>query len=236
MNLRGLFRVVLSLTLAGLGATQAAAQPARNTKERLQDQAGIAHASAHVADDHRDLDRLSDLILQWDTLRQGGETIALQAVEQKIALALRQDLREAGAEVQQANRELRQSQKELEAARRKVRQERHDGDGSLRQLRDDRHDRRDDRRDRRDDAADARQAEEIFNCKLAIAHELRLLQKQIDAADKPLEAALQEKQKRLLEDYLALLREEIKLGLREVAEDKREWREDRRETREDRKN
>ncbi len=237
MKTRTLFIATLSLALAAMCTIDAAAQQPRNTKERLQDKAGIARATAGVADDRRDLDQLSDLLLQWDDLRKAGDAAALKAVEQKIALVLRRDLREANAEVRQADKEARQSQKELQASRREVRRERHDGDGSVRQLRDDRHDRRDDRRDRRDDAADARKAEEIFDRKLAIAQELRLVQGQIDAAaGERVDQARQEKQKRLLEDYLALSREEIKLGLREVLEDQRELREDRRETREDRRN
>ncbi len=236
MKSKAMLVVAVSVSLAGVVFTTSHAQQVRNAKERHDDKKGIVAARAGVADDRHDLNRLSDLIMQWDDLRKSGNEAEAKVVEQKIALALRQDLKETRVQVQQADKEQRQSAAELRSSRREVQRERHDGDGSARQLRDDRHDRRDDRRDARDDAADARKAEEIFNRKKAIAADLVGLQKQMDAAGELGDKALEARQRSLLEEYLALSREEIKLGMREVVEDKKELREDRRETREDRRN
>ncbi|NUO81683.1 hypothetical protein HUU05_16560 [candidate division KSB1 bacterium] len=224
------------LLLTGMLSYQiATAQSVSNAKQRQDDKKGLAAANAGVADDRRDLDRLSDLVMRWDHLMKAGrDGAALQHVEEQIAEELRRDLRETAIQVQKAEHEVKQSTAEVRGSRREVRREAHDGDQNQRALRDDRRDLRDDRRDRRDEVRDANKAEDILARKREIAKEMIALQKRIDA-DKSADPVLQAKKRSLLSDYLALSREEIQLGLREAAEDTRELKEDRRETREDRK-
>jgi hypothetical protein len=223
------------LLLAGLWSYEASAQAVSNAKQRQDDKKGMAAAAAGVADDRRDVDRLSDLIMRWDYLmKQGRDGAALQRVDEQIAVELRNDLRETGAQARQAEKEVKQSTAEVIGSRREVRREAHDGDRNKRALRDDKRDLRDDKRDRRDDVRDAKKAEEILQRKREISKELIVLQKRIDA-DKDSNPVLQAKKRELYGQYLALSREEIELGIREAAEDLRELREDRRETREDRR-
>lgn len=228
---------LLAMALAGVLSYQAArAQQISNAKQRHDDKKGVAAAQVGVADDRRDLDRLSDLIMRWDRLMKSGrDGAALQQVEDQIALELRRDLRETAVQTQKAEREVKQSATEIAGSRREVRREAHDGDHNRRELRDDKRDLRDDRRDLRDDKRDAKRAEEILARKREIAKELIVLQKRIDA-DKAPDPVLQATKRKLFEEYLALSQEEMKLGVREAREDMRELREDRRETREDRKN
>lgn len=227
---------IAGLLLASLWSYESShAQQAVNAKQRQDDKKGIAAANAGVADDRRDLDRLSDLIMRWDHLMKNGrDGAALQRVEDQISLELRNDLRETAVQAHKADQETKQATAEVAGSRREVRREAHDGDHNKKALRDDRRDLRDDKRDRRDDVRDAKKAEEILQRKRAISKELIALQKRIDA-DKSADPVLQTKKRELYGQYLALSREEIQLGLREAAEDTRELREDRRETREDRK-
>lgn len=227
--------LLTGVLLASLLAQKVSAQAPSNAKQRHDDKKGLASATAGVADDRRDLDRLSDLIMRWDyLLKQGRDGVALQRVDEQIAAELRNDLRETAEQARQADKEVRQATAEVTGSRREVRREAHDGDHNKKALRDDKRDLRDDRRDRRDDKRDAKKAEEILNRKRAISKELIVLQKRIDA-EKDSNPVLQAQKRELYGQYLALSREEIELGLREEAEDLRELREDRRETREDRK-
>lgn len=227
--------LVAGALLVGLWQHEAHAQAVSNAKQRHDDKKGIAAAATGVADDRRDLDRLSDLIMRWDHLmKQGRDGVALQRVDEQIMAELRNDLRENAVQTRQAEKEVKQSTAEVVGSRREVRREAHDGDGNKKALRDDRRDLRDDRRDRRDDKRDAKKAEELLQRKREISKELIVLQKRIDA-DKASDPVLQAKKRELYGQYLALSREEIELGIREEAEDIRELREDRRETREDRK-
>ncbi len=230
-NRTSIIFVTLALLLI---SALAPAQTIRNAKERHDDKKGAAAAAIGVADDRRDLNRLSDLVMLWDDLRQSGQDT--KEVEQRIAAELRRDLVETKVQAQQADIERAQSSREVRGSWRELRHERRDGDGNAHERRDDRRDLRNDRQDRRDDRRDAQRADEIFQRKQAIAKELIVLQKQTDTAGKLGDKLLQEKQSKLLEEYLALSREEIKLGVREAQEDKRELREDRRETHEDRRN
>lgn len=228
--------IVTTLALIAINVLLAHAQQIRNAQERVQDKKGAAAAMAGVADDRRDVDRLSDLVMRWDHWRQSGNDAAAQRVQQQIAEELRRDLKETTVQARQAEKEVKQSTAEVSRSNREVRRERRDGDGDKSALRDDRRDRRDDRADRRDDMRDAKKVEEILKRKREIAVELVTLQKRIDAAGKLGDKVLQAQQSKLLDEYLALSREEIQLGIREAAEDMRELREDRRETREDRRN
>lgn len=228
--------IVTTLALLAINVLMAQAQQIRNAQERATDKKGAAAARAGVADDRRDVDRLSDLVMRWDHWRQSGNDAAAQRVQQQIAEELRRDLKETAVQAQQAEKEVKQSTAEVSRSNREVRRERRDGDGDKSALRDDRRDRRDDRADRRDDIRDAKKAEEILKRKREIAVELVALQKRIDAAGKLGDKVLQAQQSKRLDEYLALSREEIQLGIREAAEDMRELREDRRETREDRRN
>ncbi|MDZ7289524.1 MAG: hypothetical protein ONB44_21430 [candidate division KSB1 bacterium] len=235
MKYQSLSLVTVGLVVAYCLAATGFAQQLRNAKERQDDKKGIAAATAAVADDRRDLDRLSDLVMKWEVLRKGGDQVALNQVEQQIALELRKDIWEAKVQAQQAEKETKQSAAELRSSRREVRQERRDKDADKPALRDDRHDRRDDRRDLRDDVRDEQKIKEILDRKRAIAKELAALQRVIDTPGKAGDKTLQTKQHSLLEEYLALSQQEIQLGIREIKEDKKELREDRRERREDRK-
>lgn len=229
------FYLTASLLLASFWSREVSAQAVSNAKQRHDDKKGMAAAAAGVADDRRDLDRLSDLIMRWDYLmKQGRDGAALQRVDEQIAIELRNDLRETAVQARQADKEVKQSTAEVIGSRREVRREAHDGDHNKKALRDDKRDLRDDRRDRRDDKRDAKKIEEILARKREISKELIVLQKRIDA-DKASDPALQAKKRELYGQYVALSREEIELGIREEAEDLRELREDRRETREDRR-
>lgn len=206
-------------------AAAVAAQPVTNTVERVQDHAQIARDRVEIADARRDVDHLSDLVMNWDIQRKAGNAAAQKSIEQQIALELRQDIRESAANRNQAIREVGQSNREVRSSRReKFRDPAHPIDN--------RHDLRDDRRDRRDDVRDAARSQELLNQKVAVATDLRSLQRRIDTS------AVDAKQgeaemSRLLNRYLALSRQEVEMGVREFHEDKRELREDRRETRED---
>jgi hypothetical protein len=235
MKYKSLFIATLGLVFAYCLAVTGFAQQLRNAKERQDDKKGIAKATVGVADDRRDLDRLSDLVMKWEVLRKGGNQVALNQVEQQIALELRKDIWEAKVQTPQAEKETKQSAAELRSSRREVRQERRDQDADKQELRDDRRDRRDDRRDLRDDVRDEKKIKEILDRKQAIAKELAALQKVIDTPGMAGDKTLQTKQRSLLEEYLALSQQEIQHGIREVREDKKELREDRRERREDRR-
>lgn len=223
------------------------AQEVRNAVERHRDRQEIRGDKATIADDVADLDRLSDLILEWSELRaSGGDEARIDRVMRQITVELRGDVAETSIEAQKARSETKQSTRELRSDRREVRRDRRDvREARLaekpvdvarekHELRDDRRDRRDDRRDRRDDARDEKMAEEILQGKRAIAGELMDLQRQIDGAPTVSEE-LRNRQAALLDKYSALSRKEIESGIRELREDRRELREDRRETREDRR-
>lgn len=237
--------VLSALLVLAFGAVSFAGDGVRNATERVQDRNQIRKDRQATADARADVDRLSDLIMQWDDLRSSGASDGqLREAQRQIAVALRSDLRETAAQSTAAKREVAQSSREVRSDRRELRSDRQqlaDADAAAtpgeqaverHQLRDDRRDKRDDRRDRRDDARDAAAIEAVLTRKRAVATELCALQKQIDsgASDR---ADLESKQKGLLEEYLTLSRKEVAMGARELAEDTHELREDRRETRED---
>lgn len=234
------------IILAGLIAGDAMAQALRNAAERRQDKREIRLDRRMLADDAADLDRLSDLVMEWNGLRRSGaDQNEIDAAMSRIALELRRDLVETSGQVGQAKAEVRQSAGEVRSDKREIRKDRRkarraDAHGhnaaehrARRGLRDDRRDLRDDRRDLRDDIRDEERASEILERKRSISRELIGLQRMIDeggAVD-----ALRDRQTMLLEEYVSHSREEIEMGYRELKEDKRELREDRRETREDRR-
>jgi hypothetical protein len=219
----------IGLTTAGYGRQN------HDRREIREDKKDLAFSSVSVADDRRDFDRLSDLVMRWDDMRKGGDSAELRQVQKKIAGELRRDLKETAVEVQRAKREAAGSAADKNEARRELRRERRDRDGDRRALRDDRRDFRGEKRDLRGDVKDANQAEEMLRKKREVAGRLIALQKLIDSPGKSGDKALQNQQLGLLEEYLKLSREEIKAGIREKAEDRREIREDRREKREDRR-
>jgi len=212
----------------------------RNAVEKGRDRQDIRQDRRALADDQADLDRLSDLVMQYDNLvASNADQADLNRVRAQIAVELRRDLAENKAQTADARKEVAESKRELRSDRRELRGDRREvaeGDATpseKRELRDDRRDRRDDRRDVRDDKADATKAKELLDQKRELALELGNLQREIDNGGDT--DALAARQSELLQDYLALSREEVTLGLRELNEDRRELREDRRETREDRR-
>ncbi len=135
------------ILLAGLLSNETSAQPASNAKQRHEDKKGMAAAAAAVADDRRDLDRLSDLIMRWDHfMKQGRDGAALLRVEDQIAVELRNDLRETAVQARMADKEVKQSTAEVVGSRREVRREAHDGDHNKKALREDRRETREDRK------------------------------------------------------------------------------------------
>ena len=240
-----------AIALALLGvvffALSAGAQDNPNALERAQDRKALAKDKAEIAHDAAALDRLSDLVLEWNRARKipGNEKEASLMME-RITAALKRDLKEDAGDVAQAGVEKRQSTRELASERREVTEDRREAVEAAkagnpvevakekRDLRTDRRDRGDDRRDRRDDARDRREIEKLLADKHALAVQLVGLQRQIDAGTGSVKK-LQNKQGALLNKYLALSEKEIKMGVREMREDRRELREDRRETRDDRR-
>jgi hypothetical protein len=237
---------VILLIAVSLSKLLAVPQKVQNLQERKQDKVELSKDVAAVADDRRDVDRLSHLIIRWDRARKAGNDAALKTIEQNIFTELRQDLKEtkmqtaqAGAEVKRSDDELKKAQAELKKDKRNVKRARMtdrkiDDVKAVHEKRDDVRDMRDDRRDVKNDVRDAKQVQEILLKKRQIAKELVILQKQIDARPAA-EEALQMKQRKLLEDYLELSQQEVKLGIIEFKEDQQELREDRRETKEDKR-
>ena len=248
--MRSLIIAALTIGIAAaalLSPGGAGAQEMRNAGERSKDRQDIRQDRRAIADDACDLDRLSDLVFEWNALRAtGGSDDEMARVLREIDMALRSDLAESAIQTAEAEKETREAAREIRSDRREVRRDRREvkqadisGNAAAEararhELRDDRRDRRDDRRDRRDDARDAKQAEEMLVAKRAIRRELVDLQKRIDGSATDPEP-LRAEQMTLLERYLELSRREIEMGFRELSEDRRELREDRRETREDRR-
>lgn len=227
--------ILFSLLMMSALVSGSRAQILPNRIEKNQDKAGLASSASHWMDDRWDVDRLSDLVMKWDQVRQTGDKELLESLEKRIAAELRNDLRESETQVQQAEREVKQSEAEVKSSKRELRRERRDGDHDRHGRRDDRRDVKDDKRDLKDDQKDAKQAEALLKKKQETVHRLIALQKEIDSPGKAGDAVLTARWRSLLEDYLKLSQEEIKLGVREVQEDKAEIREDRRERREDRR-
>jgi len=228
-----IYTLIVCLLLVGLLHTSTA-QPL--TKGQIKaDQKNIVKDKQAVADDRRDLDRLSDLVLRWDTLRkESPNSPELEAVQSQIAAELRRDLKETSRDAAKAAGEVKKSKLEVKRSKRELKREIHDGDRDKLARKDDKRDLRDDRRDKRDDVKDAAQMNELKQKKEQVARELVGLQKQIDQAGQAGDKLLQEKQAKLLEDYLALSQEEIRLGIREIKEDRQERREDVKEKKEGR--
>lgn len=233
--------LLLSMALVvGMAAGTFADDTWRNAVEKHQDRKDIRQDRAALADDQADLDRLSDLIIEYNSLVSAGAGQSdLDQVRASIAVELRRDLAENAYQTKDARKETAESRRELRSDRREVRDDRQEavaGTATPREkheLRDDRRDKRDDRRDLRDDKADLARATELLNAKRRVASELRDIQAEIDrTGDSDL---LRTRQAELLNEYLTLSNEEIALGLRERTEDRRELLEDRRETREDRR-
>jgi type IV secretory pathway VirB10-like protein len=234
-NKRIMISVLGSLFIV-LGVLFLPAQNVPNVQEKKQDKKAIVSDVKGVADDRRDLDRLSDLIIRWDRLRKSSlKSTAIQQVEGEIATELRRDLKETAIQEKQAKAEIVKSTAEVKQARKEVRREKTDSDRNRKALRDDKRDLRNDKKDLRDDIRDDKKEKEILDRKKTVAKELIVLQKQIDAPGKAGDKVLQQKQSKLLDEYLVLSRQEVELGIREVVEDRQELREDRRETREDRR-
>jgi len=215
--------------LAGmLFALSASAQEARDAAERHRDRKELRSDKAKIAYDAAALDRLSDLILKWNTLRKsdGREQETALAMD-RITEALRSDLAETAVENAQAGAEIERSAREVRGDCREIRHDRselreavqdttpEDVATAKRKLGHDRLDLRDDRRDRHDDARDQRKIEKLLNDKREIAGKLVDLQRQIDAAARPTKS-LQNKQAALLHKYVALSQNEIKMGVREI--------------------
>ncbi|MGH8015975.1 MAG: hypothetical protein ACREBV_07280 [Candidatus Zixiibacteriota bacterium] len=227
----------LSLSLASAAF---AGDRVRNNVEKTHDRQDIRQDRAAIANDQADLDRLSDLVMQYNELSSSGSNESkLKSVKAEIAVELRRDMAENHRQVVDAKKETAESKREIRSDRREIRSDRREvAEGTAtpkekHELRDDRRDRRDDRRDYRDDRADMAGATALLEQKRTIAVELRNIQREIDA--RGASSALNARQSALLNDYLITSRKEISMGLRELKEDKRELREDRRETREDRR-
>jgi hypothetical protein len=158
---------------------------------------------AAIADDIADLDRLSDLVMEWNYLRRSGagdrETRAAFA---RIARELRRDLGENHAQLMQARAETRRSARNLRHA---VRYPGRFGDLI-------------------DDMRDERQARDLLVRKREITRELISIQKRIDRTYGK-DRVLASRQMRLLEEYLKLSRREIAMGFRELREDRWQIRE-----------
>jgi hypothetical protein len=195
---------------------------AQTTPEQRNDKKSITVDAHRVADDRRDVDRLSDLVMRWDNLKKSEpKSAALKQVEDQIFSELRRDLKESTLKTQQAKSEVAQSKAEVRQSQKEKRREKWDRDHDRRAM-------RDDKKDLRDDVQDVKKTEDLLNRKRSTAKELVALQMQIDTPGKVGDKVLQQKQNALLEEYLKLSQEEIRLGVREMAEDRRELYEDRR--------
>lgn len=237
MKLTTIVSLIAALALASAAF---AGDAVRNAVEKSNDRQDVRQDRAAVADDQADLNRLSDLIIQYDDLAaSGANEQELSRVRAAIASELRRDLVENKSQMASPKKEVGESKRELRSDRREVRSDRHDvraGDateGELHRLRDDRRDRRDDRRDVRDDKQDLEKSAGLLRQKREVAVKLRALQGDIDRGGNG--EALLAQQKDLLHQYLTLSRAERNMDLQELSEDHRELREDRRETREDRR-
>jgi hypothetical protein len=240
-----LLRYSLAATAALMLSAGSQAQTAQNVKERVDDHRQLNQDVVNVRSDRADLDRLSDLVMQWNSLRTtNANPQRIADLQKQIAEELRHNMKHTAKGVAQANREVAQSKQEVRSDRRESRKDRREiqadkaagapvaAAADRHALRDDRRDKRDDRKDVRDDKQDAVRADEILRSKRDLVAQLIDLQKQIDAGSTNHEG-LQDRQLTLLQKYLTLSREEVKMGYREYAEDREELREDRRETRED---
>lgn len=155
--------------------------------------------------DCNDLDRLSDLLLHWDRLRQTDNRAGIADIQRDILSELRPEPEGDPAGVTQVENDCRKS---LESK---------DND-------------RDSQADQRFQQAQndpqvpnkgvkAREdAENIMERKREIARELIYMQRKIDKGSDKF-VLLREKQNELLQEYLLLSMEEIELGYREVRED-----------------
>jgi hypothetical protein len=240
-----LLRYSLAATAALMLSAGSQAQTVQNVKERVDDHRQLNQDVVNIQNDRADLDRLSDLVMQWNSLRTtNSNPQRIADLQKQIAEELRHNMKQTAKGVAQANREVAQSKQEVRSDRRELRKDRRavQGDKAAgaplaaavdrHALRDDRRDKRDDRRDVRDDKRDAARADEILKSKRELVAQLVDLQKQIDAGSTNHDG-LQDRQMTLLQKYLTLSRQEVKMGYREYAEDREELREDRRETRED---
>ncbi|MEP0829019.1 MAG: hypothetical protein HRF51_10900 [bacterium] len=240
-NLSAILLILVSLSaMAGDDAV-------RNVVEKSSDRRALVQDKTALLDDQADLNRLSDLAIRLDALRNSGASDAeIRDVQHQIAVELRRDIAENRVQTAQVKREVAQSRREIRSDRREIREDRanlrearttsnpRDNAEAKRELRDDRRDRRDDRRDYRDDVRDLKTAEQVLERKRALAREMIMLQHAIDKNEGNT-GELQDKQEALLNRYLALSHHEVQMGFREIREDRRELREDRRETRENRR-
>ncbi|HYD43412.1 MAG TPA: hypothetical protein VEB43_21450 [Anaeromyxobacter sp.] len=216
---------LLLLTLA-VPTFAAAGELGRDHHELRRDRAEIRGDKAALADDIRDYRHMEALLHEFDRARGVRDFRAVKAVEVRVALALREEFREAKRETREARGELRQSRQE-------TREERHEVLRDADQARparyaDDRHDLRDDRRDQRDDRAD-------------LAREKRY-RKRVNAIRVQWTSRLHDRshwamdQKRaMLQELVQLAHDEVRATADELHEDRAERREDRRELREDRR-
>ena len=102
------FTSIIVILLTGLllfSSMNGYAQTLRNLKEKNADKKEIAKSVSAVKDDRQDVDRLSDLIIRWDRLRQSGNEVALKKAEQQIAIELRKDIKETSIQAKQAKKE-----------------------------------------------------------------------------------------------------------------------------------
>lgn len=224
-----------TLTLLLILAAMASAQD-RPRVEKAKDRIKIQKDRQAIQDDRMDLRRLSDLVIKWDRIRQNeGPPQALKAIERKIAIELRRDLKENALQTEAAKFDVEESRAELRHSKRELRRERRDGDHRPAELMNEYRDRRDDRKDLSREIMEVKKHQKLYDQKRKVAAELFVLQKEIDLAGPRLDSRLQERQRTLLLRYLELSKQEIKLDLYKTHNDRQELYEDRRETRQDRR-
>ncbi|MBN2000750.1 hypothetical protein JW935_24590 [candidate division KSB1 bacterium] len=206
--------VLIIIFCAGLGMTQK-----MRAVEKRSEQREVVQDKKKIADDVQDLDRLSDLIIKWDKIRQTDNKVALEKIERLIAIELKKDVVESAVEVEQAKKEVADSKKDVNRSRRQAVRERRDQDGDRKAARRKTVKAIDEKKDLKDDVKDAAKANELFEKKKNVAVKLLALQKKIDATPDKIDKVLQEKQYALFQEYLKLSQQEINMGIREHRED-----------------
>lgn len=174
-----------------------------------------------VTDDTENLNRLSDLTMEYDEMvAKGAQEGELNRVRTQIAAELRRGIAEEKGQAKQAKKEGKQEVKEMKkqsaddaqkgkgketiaaekAAKEQVKQQSKEAKGELKESK-----------------ADAKQAGEMYQKKQAVAVQLREVQRKMDEGDNS--EANQHRYQELLKEYGELSRHEVKMGIRQMKKD-----------------
>jgi len=96
----------------------------RNVGEKSADRQALRQDRRALADDLADLNRLSDLAMRLDALRDARASEAeIREVQNQIAVELRRDIAETKVQTAQVQREINQSRHEIRSDRQELRED-----------------------------------------------------------------------------------------------------------------